>query len=592
MPKIVSKKEEILAYVEAIRQASQAYYSGQPVIADEKFDQLMVGLRKLDSRHPILHRVGHGFVPKGQEESPHLIDTVGSLPKVHKLEKAQADDVWTPKLDGISVVAYYEKGVLIKILTRGDGSKGINITNKIAAPNKVNSHILAVRGEAVLSLKTFNDQLSTEYANPRNGCAGIMNSFDSPYFNLVEFVAYAITYTSKALSMMDPEHAVSTLRALEAMGFQAPHHLIHKNQTIEQLNEWRAKCPYPTDGLVRNGIEALKFPTEEKDTEVLDVEWNYTPTGRLTPVIVVKELDLHGTKVNRAAAFHAKYVEENHIRAGTKVRITKANEIIPHIVDVTVDKSKKAALPTVCPRCKGSVDWEGVNLKCSTNCQSTKFRLKHFVSVHCEDIKGLGDSLLEKIFNDVDIHNLNELIEFSKDSDTSIQNSSLTAHEKKMATEMVKVLGATLNTGKLLYSMNLDGVGMSNSVALAPYMDDIVAGKPGWTDHIKQNKDLVTNQIQSNIGAISHVFQQLSFKFEDTSSFKPIVLTGKMNSPRKDIVKGLQKFGYTEGSMGPDAVLVCNDKNSSSSKMSAAKSLGIKIVTEAELWHELEQGTL
>lgn len=579
---------EIPELILRITEASCAYYGGQPVISDEEFDKLLSRLRELDPENPILTRAGHGYVPSGKEESDHTIPTVGTLPKVHNLASIKKGDVITPKLDGLSLTAYYSDGKLDRVLTRGDGKIGIIVTNKVSIPQKISDKVVAVRGEAILYLDKFMNGMSDTYANPRNAVSGILNSNTSEYFDSVEFVGFEVVLNDGSILKADPESVDQMIEVLKKDKFTPIPFIRFNNQDTQTLKKWKNLFNIATDGIVHNGVEAIKFATDDVETEIQSIEWNATSTGRIIPVAIFTPVKLYGTTVSRATALHYQFVSESGLGKGAIVKITKANEIIPQIVSVV--KSVDPEIITRCPACGAELVKDGVNLKCSNLCVVRDLQVNNFISTYVP-IKGLGGASLAKFREEFRIKTMLNLIEFIDGTPELFitRSKNLTDHMKGMYIDMIRTLTENpLDIDKLLLALNIPGIGYSNSQALSGKIQDIVDGRFGWEDSIVQNRDQISQNLSDpqirNIISVIIRSQKIKFVKIEKKKMRTVVLTGKMSRPRSQMVKMLNEHGFTEGSLNKDSILICADKSSGSSKMNAAKNLGIPIMSEDEFF--------
>jgi len=362
---------------ELIKKASQLYYSnGTSPLTDAEFDKLIEEERAENPNSPLLG-VGHGYdisLTSGQKIE-HKYGTVGSLPKCHNWDefpKGLKDVIVcsTLKLDGLSCAMYYRDGVMYQALTRGDGQVGIDITEKIhkIAPDYVTiadkTFTGAVRGEILMSLKQFEEYSKTrdDTKNPRNTTAGLINakevSDDLKYLTVVVYTVIGIETTNSYPFPLYPFTDYTSMNKWLCENFsnvvKTSIYRYHNASEFDESmkvyrNEWYNK--YPADGIVitNNHIEfvpkdtgayikyastAFKFKAESAETVVKGIEWNLSKTKNLVPVIQVEPIQLSGATVKRCAGCNALYILNNKISIGKKVRITRANEVIPKILEI------------------------------------------------------------------------------------------------------------------------------------------------------------------------------------------------------------------------------------------------------------------
>lgn len=421
-----------------LKDASQAYYTdGSSKLSDAEWDAKAKQLKELKPDSEVLNQVGHGYdidadTTKG-EKHPHLYTEVGSLDKVRTWHeyKLQMGKVSEPvavslKLDGISIVLYYDAGKLVKALTRGDGHVGIEVTEKIKTiePDVCQMDTVftgAVRGEILMSIENFNifKQRHPEAKNPRNSTAGLMNKDAVPLedLRLLNVVVYTV--------VGDPRHEIEdSMRDMVCFldrNFKnvAPYRTEVLNEPLFYddmlaLKElWYGK--YPADGIVitkmslrRNdtdGVEydavAFKFPSEIKTAKVKHIEWNMSKTRYAVPRVEITPIELAGTTVSYCTGYNAQFIQKEKIGVGAVVKVEKRGEIIPNIVGV-VEQSNHDALPKTCPVCGHTLIWEGVHLKCpNSQCGNAS---EQDLSVWLEvlaPVEGLKDALRFKFIHDI-----------------------------------------------------------------------------------------------------------------------------------------------------------------------------------------------
>lgn len=353
-----------------VKDAAQRYYEdGSSPLTDAAFDAAVGELRELAPDSPIANSVGFGY-DVNEDSTPgekvkHRYGLAGSLTKAYAFnelkESLRNNEVTASlKLDGLSVVCYYNNGALYQALTRGDGEIGIDITEKIThiVPNTLpaTSFTGAVRGEILMSHDNFSKFkcVHPEAKNARNSTAGLINAKTvTDEIHLLNVVFYQVvgyeTEWGVSSANISMNEIISWLQRMFAPEFIAPFCTINTDETtfMDQMDslkdQWYDK--YPADGIVLTAgviadnstdyimydAQAFKFDSEEKQTEVVDVEWNLTKTRYLMPRINLKPVELAGTTVQWATGYSAKWIQTFNIYPGCKVKVTKAGEIIPRI---------------------------------------------------------------------------------------------------------------------------------------------------------------------------------------------------------------------------------------------------------------------
>ena len=325
----------------AIASASEAYYLGtETEMDDETFDALVEQLRELDPDHPVLRSVGWGLKVYGEKRRlPVSINH--SLPKIRTSKDYRyVIKNLSPKIDGMSVILQYgPDGRLALALTRGDGQWGVDITPKMPLISNFNLFSQSVpdtivRGELFIPTNVFDEFLSDAYANPRNATAGIINAKS---MSNLEYLTFEIH------GMYVEDHWVGVAHAENLAPCQVlcifPE--LEDDMTVEQLDAYLGEVyklfetmNYPVDGVVINGDTAFKVKTVEVMTEVVTIEWNMSNRCKYIPTLVVKPVHLYGTTVTRASGFNYQFVADHGIKPGTRIMLTKGNEVIPHVTKV------------------------------------------------------------------------------------------------------------------------------------------------------------------------------------------------------------------------------------------------------------------
>jgi NAD-dependent DNA ligase len=363
------KSSSVKDLVKVLKYSSDKYYNtSESVISDEVFDLLKEYLEKKDPENPFLSEVGAPI----SRDKVKLPFPMGSLDKI----KTQEDiDKWakkysgpymtSDKLDGISAQLYIDEDGKVKLYTRGNGIEGQDITHLIqyVISSDVNLKKIpkktSIRGELILSKLDF-EKLKDNMKNARNGVAGIVNSktVDKDLARLVKFVAYNILYPSYPQDKQ--------FKILESYGFQVVEHKLVKklefDELVKEFSERRVNANYEIDGIVvidnnkaykiveGNPEYAIAFKTMLNDqvaiATVVDVVWDATMDGYLKPVVKIEPTKLVGVTIENVTAFNGKFVVENKINIGTKIKIIRSGDVIPHIVEV-ITPSKEPLMPDV-----------------------------------------------------------------------------------------------------------------------------------------------------------------------------------------------------------------------------------------------------
>jgi DNA ligase (NAD+) len=544
-----------------------------------------------------------------------------------------------PKVDGLSYSARYENGVLIRALTRGDGSLGEDITENIKTISDIPQKIpftndIEIRGEVYLSRADFfklNEEAIANktkvFANPRNAAAGSLRQLDPSITARRRLRAFAYTW-----GMANERHwktQTDFFQLLEDWGFKTTREWCAQANSVDEIQSHynhimniRASIPFDIDGLVIkiNDVEtqerlgstansprwevAYKFPAARAITILRDITIQVGRTGVLTPVAELEPINIGGVLVSRATLHNADEIIRKDFRIGDKVIIQRAGDVIPQVVEVVehAKDSQPYQFPNVCPVCGGAVvqEVDKVARRCvnSLSCPAQVVReLEHFVSRKGFDIEGLGSKQIEKfvelgwikspadIWRLIELHG-EELRLMDGYGDKSVAN--LDAAIKKRS---------VIELNKLLFALGIPEVGEATAKILAREfgsLDALRAATPERLQEISGIGEIMAKEIveffndNKTIAALDDLLKYLTIKnptiIENKSSAlfgKKIVLTGSLSKYTRDEAKEiLENMGaktQSSVSIKTDIVIAGSDAGS---KLSDAQRLGIKIWTE------------
>ncbi len=545
-----------------------------------------------------------------------------------------------PKIDGLSVSAEYRNGIFVRGSTRGDGLIGEDITDNLktirSLPMKLNKNIpyIEVRGEVYMSNKSFEELVKRQeendekaFKNPRNAAAGSLRQKDSEITRdrrLDIFVFNVQQIEGKTL-----EGHKQSLDYLKELGFTTiPFYYQYDDinkalSKIDEIGENRSTLDFQTDGAViklddfaqrellgrtskfPKWAEAYKYPPEEKETELLDIEINVGRTGVLTPTGIFKPINLAGTTVSRATLHNQDFINEKGISVGDTVILRKAGEIIPEVVSVKKHKGdgKVYVMPKVCPSCGSPVSYENgeAALRCTnTDCPAQLVRhIIHFVSRDAMDIDGLGESLVERLVENklisspLDLYRLSaeELKTLDKIQDTSANNivSAIEASKDNDLYRLVFALGirnigqraAKLLANKFMTLENIANASLEEISSIDGF-GDIMAENVCRYFSLDESKKILNEIKQLSINQVNKTAPTAPDK---NSPFigKTFVITGTLpNYKRNEASKIIESFGgkvSSSVSKKTDYVLAGDEAGS---KLTKAQQLGITVIDEQE----------
>ncbi|HGC8150886.1 TPA: NAD-dependent DNA ligase LigA [Streptococcus agalactiae] len=638
--------------VSLLNQYAKEYYTqDNPTVSDSQYDQLYRELVELEKQHPenILpnsptHRVG-GLVLEGFEKYQHeyplysLQDAFSkeeliAFDKRVKAEFPTAAYMAELKIDGLSVSLTYVNGVLQVGATRGDGNIGENITENLKRVHDIPLHLdqsldITVRGECYLPKESFEAiniekraNGEQEFANPRNAAAGTLRQLNT---GIVAKRKLA-TFLYQEASPTQKETQDDVLKELESYGFSVNHHRLISSSMekiwdfIQTIEKDRVSLPYDIDGIVIkvNSLAmqeelgftvkaprwaiAYKFPAEEKEAEILSVDWTVGRTGVVTPTANLTPVQLAGTTVSRATLHNVDYIAEKDIRIGDTVVVYKAGDIIPAVLNVVMSKRNQQEvmlIPKLCPSCGSElVHFEGeVALRCiNPLCPNQiKEHLAHFASRDAMNITGFGPSLVEKLF---DAHLIADVADIYR---LSIENLlTLDGIKEKSATKIYHAIQSSKENSaeKLLFGLGIRHVGSKASRLLLEEFGNLrqlsqasqesiasidglggVIAKSLHTFFEKEEVDKLLEELTSYNVNFNYLGKRVSTDAQ--LSGLTVVLTGKLEKmTRNEAKEKLQNLGAkVTGSVSKKTDLIVAGSDAGS-KLTKAQDLGITIQDE------------
>ena len=658
--KIEKMREDILKY-------NQYYYTNnESLISDVEYDNLIKELKELEEQYPQFknvesptEKVGatnlrESKFQKVTHKKPMLSlsntyneGEIGDfIERVRKLipEDKELKYALELKLDGLSISLQYEKGKLVRGVTRGDGAIGEDVTENImeiaTIPHELPEPLdLEVRGEIVLPLSNFlklNEKRMEAgeevFANPRNAASGTLRQIDSSiikergldsyFYFLVDAEKYGIKTHSESIKF------------LEKLGFKTTgvcEVLESASKLKKRIDYWekeKENLDYETDGMVIKVDElelwnilgnttksprwaiAYKFPAKQVTTTMLGVTWQVGRTGKVTPVAELEEVLLSGSKVKRASLHNFHEIERKDIRIGDKVFIEKAAEIIPQVVKSIKEFRDGSEIqivePTECPVCQSPVAREEgqVDIKCTNpNCPGKiKGRIEYFVSRDAMNISGFGSKMVEKMLelgfikNAGDIYNLKsheeELVKIEKMGKRSVEKllESIEESKKRDYSKVLYALGIPFigkYSGKLLAnaSGNIDKL-MNMSVEELMEIDGVGdKGAKAVYDFFRDSENLQLIEVLRGYGLqFAQEVKEEQSSEERIFEGKTFLFTGTLkNFKREEIKEEIEKLGGKNLSAVSKNLdyLIIGEK--AGSKLKKAQELGtVKILTEDE----------
>lgn len=596
-------------------QAKEAYYSGETIMTDDEFDSLEQELIALGSTAP--HIVGaDDRKAKYSHPSPMLSlakyqASLSGIPPtgaaINWMSKFGATSFEiTPKYDGNAGNAIYQDGKLLQVLSRGNGTKGRDITDKVKhnLPETIDlKGTVEIRGEVVIKISTFNEKYS-HFKNPRNYVAGVLNRDDNSQETLshLDFIMLEVRYHN------DGEiHYISP----RVPGFKHKAHIFYCGlesfeAAYHDMVEYRKTSDYQLDGFVIKAPEglrpvwgenshdpnwaiAIKFPPKEATTKIKSISWQFGKTGELTPVAVMEPVDLDGSTVSRAALFNLGYLKEKGAYPGATVTVAKSGDIIPQIQRVLAPGNiAEFQHPDTC-KCGNKLSVKGIHLICESTTCDVKAWFKFYMGVSLLGLDGVGGAITKQIWkagitNAIDLLNPNK---FNKEA--LIKSGEFKAG--KTLDNIFKELAKCkdLRPKDIVLLMGVEGMGHTTAKQLGNYISglphnfsglqkDIISGfEPG--ESRRQEYEIMVESIAPYINIIlPEKISEDSIPFEMTGSPKSFGFKTK-----DEFLKLAKEKGYYHAGLKDAKVLFVDDINSSSSKMKTAQIKGVKIMLYNEI---------
>ena len=616
-----------------ISKYQKSYYDGEGEISDAEFDKLWDELKSLDPNNPILHKVGadSGNFAKVQHVMP-----MGSQEKAANPEeflawanKHQYDQYLVEyKLDGASLELQYENGYLVRAVTRGDGSIGDDITANARKMGGVNAAIYkdgqlvpftgGVRGEVIMTHQVHKDYFSDK-ANCRNAANGLMKRKDGQGSEFLKLITYDALSTDGKSYFTNEEEKI---RWLMDCGFNVVKLVICKSPDRviayrAKVMEERKNIEYDIDGLVikerKINLEdarrarpdhqiAFKFSLEEAVSTLRQVEWSING-GTYTPVAIFDEVELNGTRVQRASLANPDKMRQLGVRIGSHVVVVKRGEIIPKIESVVEEKdivTSEIPFPCVCEVCGTKLIDEGSRLYCP-NKECSKRVLHQLLKFQdVVDIRDLGTTLITDLFKDGRLKSISDIYSLSQEDLVPyfLNEESMEAEKKSLGAQKVynsiqshrnmklatfvagfdiegiaessaeKLVNAGFNTLEKLLAASEDQIAQVSG--FAEIMAHTVV--EGLAENAEEMKSLITS------GTIT-----LEAEGQGSLSGKSFCFTGELHSMKRADAEALVKKngGSIKSSVTKDlSYLVTNDTTSGSSKNVKAAKFNIPIIDE------------
>lgn len=649
-------KERYDELIKLIEKANYDYYTlDNPTVTDREYDNWMSELLDIEERHPEIKRKDSPSEKIGGE-------VISEFKKVeHKIGMFSISDVFNEseivafderirkefpnpsyvcelKIDGLAVSLQYEKGILKRAATRGNGLVGEDITHNVKTigtiPLRLNKPVdIEVRGEIYMPLKAFNELNEKRlingepiFQNPRNAAAGSIRQLDSSVAKSRKLDAFLYHVPET-----DKKTHYEALMELKELGFIVnPNIRLVKNidEILDYINEWtarRGELPYDIDGIVikvndihmqrelgftakyPRWVIAYKFPAEDVKTRLTDIVCTVGRTGQITPNAVFDPVKVMGSTIRRATLHNGDYINSKNLKIGDNIFVHKAGDVIPEVVGPCLEdrtgNEREFVMPDKCPICGACLvlTESGIDLKCPNDlCPARNIEsLIHFCDRKAMNIEGLGERIIEDFYNMkfitsiIDIYNIKdrkeELIELEGFGDKSV-NKLLDNIEKSKQNSLEK----------LLFAIGISGIGEKNAKILAKKfmnIDNLMNASLEDLTNISDVGPILANSIynffrnEDNIKLINDLknigmnMNYLGAQIKENEELlnKRIVVTGTLKKYTRDEIQNLIELngGLWSTSVTKKTYAVIVGENPGS-KYDKAKELNIPIWTEED----------
>jgi DNA ligase (NAD+) len=529
------------------------YVLDDPEISDARYDELMRELRELEQAHPELAADDSPTQRVGAVPSREFAEVVHTVPMLslenafsdqdvldfdgrvrERLDVEQVEYSAEPKIDGLAISLRYERGRLVQAATRGDGTTGEDVTANVRAIRSVPLHLLGpevpvtleVRGEVFMTRRSFDalnlrqsENGEKTFANPRNAAAGSLRQLD-PRITASRSLDVYFYGVGTSEGWSQPQRHSEVLAALRAFGLRTcPEIDVMQGAAgcldyYARIGRRRDSLGYDIDGVVYK-VDRLdwqrdlgfvsraprwalahKFPAQEENTTVRDVEFQVGRTGALTPVARLDPVFVGGVTVSNVTLHNMDELERKDVRIGDTVVVRRAGDVIPEVVRVVPDRrppgARRVQLPELCPVCGSHViraDGEAV-ARCTGGlvCMAQRREaLRHFASRRAMDIEGLGDRLVEQLVETGRVTTPADLYALGTD-----ELAALDRMGKKSAANVVEALERSKRTTlpRFLFALGIRDVGEATALALAQHFGSLQALQQAGVEEIQQVHDV------------------------------------------------------------------------------------------------------
>lgn len=659
-------QEEIRKQLEELTErvayhARRYYEDDAPEIEDFEYDRLFHQLMELEEQYPQFvrpdsptHRIGWGrrntfepvehTVPMGSLQDVFDLDAVREFAARVLEAEGQASFVVEPKIDGLSVSLEYRDGLLVRGSTRGDGFTGEDVSANLrtirSIPLRLREPVpfLEVRGEVYMSRQSFQDVVKEQelqeqepFKNPRNAAAGSLRQKDPAVtagrkldifvFNVQRVEGKELFSHRESLDYLAalgfaviPSYrtcrtAEEVCREIEAIGTRREEYPFGIDGAVVKVNSFAQREALGSTAKYPKWAVAFKYPPEEKDTELLDIEVKVGRTGALTPTAVFAPITLAGTTVSRAVLHNQGFIDEKGISVGDTVRVRKAGDIIPEVVSVTRHDPSRPVyrLPDLCPACGAPVFFDGEQAakRCENpQCPAQLLRnIIHFASRDAMDIEGLGPAIVESLVESGLVRSPADLYGL-----TLRQLSGLERMGKKSAGNLLAALEKSKGQGlgRLVFALGIRGIGQKAALLLAGHFGEMEALFSAGEEEICEIEGFgevmaravreyfslpQTRELVDRLRAAGLSMSERQVRLGDALAGLTFVITGTLPTMKRNEASQLivSHGGKVSSAVSKKTSYLLAGEDGGG-KLARARELGVPVIGETELLQMLPEG--
>lgn len=630
--------ERIKELTEELLYHCYLYYDlDAPVLSDAEYDRKYSELERLENEanfwlansptHKVQGSVLDCFI-KVEHTKPML--SAAKTKDVNEIKKFLGNNVFycSYKLDGLTLVTRYKDGRFVQAVTRGTGIIGEDVTEQAKMITNLPMHIpyngdIELRGECVVSWDNFNkinDGLENKYSHPRNLAAGSLRNLDANVtkernLSYVVFECVSDLYNDGVLF----DSKWDELGYLDCLGFETVERCVgNVDDCVNNMNAESSK--YPVDGQIfelciksySKSLEstshhegcrmALKWADEVYETTLLDVEWNPTRTGLISPVAIFEEIDLDGALTTRATLHNLSIIKQLELGIGDTITVYRSNMVIPKIDD-NLTRSNTLVIPDKCPCCGAETvvkdtDNSQVLMCHNSDCSAKKVaQFTHFVSKKGMDIKNLSEATLQDFLSHGFIRDFKDIYKLS---DSKNELMRLDGYGKKSIEKILKSIedSRTVKLDNFITALGIPNIGLSAAKTIATYFNDYKewyhtgVSQPFKYTILDGFGETMMNSIHAfvaeNQDMIAELMEEMNFIVEEKSTDDSLAglkfcITGSFSQPRDGLKKQLEGRGakFVSSVSNNLDILFVGDK--AGSKLTKAQQLGIRVADEEEL---------